>query len=86
MIDAYAWLCMWEPIEAPGRHTKLYPADDAHGYRFGPPPGAGVSRAIPVDGKVEETPPSWSRSPQVRFWMDEPKPSVWARIRRWLAR
>jgi len=81
---AMAWLASWEPVEAPGRHTRVYPADDARGYRYGPPPGAGVSRAIPVDGKVGDTPPSWMRSPQARRWLQEEKKSLRDRILDWM--
>jgi len=93
------WLAVWEPIEAPGRHSRMYPAGFAVGYRYRPearrdrvPHQAGpvptmwdrVIRAIPVDGVVTDVPPSWSRSPQVRQWMDKPKVNWTARLRRWL--
>ena len=94
------WLGMWEPIEAPGRHTKLYPAGFAQGYQYRAcqidkrPRRADileemterVQRAIPVDGSIDEKTPSWAKSPQARFWLEEPKPSLGERLRAWLRR
>ena len=42
---------------------------------------APVIRAIPVDGRVGL---SWTQSPQVKFWLDEPKKTILERIMDWL--
>lgn len=97
MMDPVEWLGTWEPIPCAGRHCKTYPAPFAHGYQWRGPemsrqprPGRGdprrshVQRAIPVDGSVTEPAPSWSKSPQARFWLEEKRPSVGARLRAWL--
>lgn len=54
-MDALEWLARWEQIEAPGRHTRIYPAQFAHGYQFDAHSfrQRGVSRAIPVSGQAE---------------------------------
>ncbi len=93
----YVWLARWEPIEAPGRHTRIYPAGFATGYKYRMPdldrrPKAQpvysmrdrVNRAIPADGKVADPGPSWKRSPQVRFWLEAPKKSLKVRLKEWL--
>ncbi len=95
----YVWLARWEPIEAPGRHTRIYPAGFATGYKYRMPdldrrPKAQpvysmrdrVNRAIPADGVVADPGPSWARSPQVRFWLAPEKLPIWKRIKRWLER
>lgn len=101
-------VCGWrqwqlEAPAAPGKHTKVYPAAFAHGYRFNPlaipeidhrprPMQAPysmrdrVNRAIPVDGTVKDIAPTWSKSPQVKFWLEEPKKSLRQRIIAWLRR
>lgn len=56
-----------------GRHEQRVPVTDGQPYP--------VIRAIPVDGRVGA---SWAESPQARFWLDEPRPSVWKRIFTWL--
>lgn len=76
------WLGTWEQQEAPGRHSRMEPAYDAVGYQY----HGQVLRAIPVDGRITETPPTWSRSPQVRFWLDAPKKPLGLRIREWLTK
>ena len=85
MIDAYEWLGTWEPIEAPGRHCKQYPAGFAHGYQYDPHVfrQKGVSRAVPVEGRVGGK-PDWQISPQARFWLNESKPSLAERVLAWL--
>ena len=101
-MDAYEWLGVWEPIEAPGKHTKRIPAGFAHGYRYGFAPDRidrrprmaerrstmwdRVGRAIVVDGTVTDAPPSWTKSPQARFWLGEEKAGLAERIRRWMRR
>lgn len=96
------WLARWEPIEAPGRHTRLYPAGFCHGYQYTgfcrmdkrPRADDGmymeaadrVIRAIPVDGTVSDPEPAWMRSPQVRYWLQKEKPGLGERIRNWLRR
>jgi len=74
-MDGYEWLGLWEPLEAPGKHCKMYPALFAHGYQYDPHVfrQRGVSRAVPVDGRVG---PSWERSPQVKRWMEKEKPTI----------
>ena len=44
---------------------------------------APVIRAIPVDGRVGL---SWTQSPQVKFWLDKPEPTILERIMDWLRR
>lgn len=99
-MDTMEWLGTWEDTEAPGRHSRQYPAGFAVGYRFRGPgwidrrPKARdeysmwerVNRAIPVEGIVGDAPPSWEKSPQVRFWLDEPKKNLGQRIREWMMR
>ena len=63
-----------------GRHDRRYPADGAQGY-----PAAyhgQVSRAIPAEGFVGGM--SWEKSPQVRFWLEPEKKTLWERIVEWL--
>ena len=100
MIDPVWWLGEWEPIEAPGRHTRRFPAEYAAGYQYVPtwygskapswkqdPPYSmwdRVNRAIPVEGTVTDTPPSWAQSPQARHWLEPEKVGIWARIKKWL--
>lgn len=101
MVDPIAWLGEWEPIESVGKHDIIYPAGFAHGYKWrGVPPmdrrprvvnhddplRNRVQRAIPVDGTVSAVQPSWINSPQVRFWMQEPKKKLRTRILAWLRR
>ena len=101
-MDAYEWLGIWEPIEAPGRHCRLVPAEYAAGYQYIPtwygskaprwnqdPPYSmweRVGRAIPVEGSVNDPPPSWEKSPQARYWLEKEKTPILARIRAWLKR
>lgn len=82
-MDPVAWLGRWEPIEAPGRHTKTTPAYFAHGYQYDPHSfrQTGVSRAIPADGRVGA---SWERSPQARQWLEPERVSIWERFKEWL--
>lgn len=61
------------------RHVKLVPAEDGRGYQYRP----GIIRAIVADGSVAGR-PSWENSPQVRAWMDDPKPGLLKRFRAWL--
>ena len=75
------WLGVWEPIEAPGRHSRMEPAGFALGYQYRDPDM--VIRAIPVDGYIGK---GWSRSPQVRFWLQEEKKTILERIKEWLFR
>ena len=86
----FDWLLSWEPPQYWGRHDRKYPADDGIGYRYnGNIHGndlwlrdwSRVCRAIPVTGTVE--PISWRQSPQVRFWLDEPKKTLWERFLIW---
>ena len=89
-MDANEWLATWEPIEAPGKHTAVRPAQFASGYTFDPinTPTLWdrVIRAIPVDGTVSDPEPAWMRSPQVRYWLQKEKPGLGERIRNWLRR
>jgi len=82
-MDALEWLARWEQIEAPGRHTRICAAPFAHGYKYDPHAfrAGGVSRAIPVDGTVGS---SWHNSPQVRFWLEPERKTLWRRIMEWL--
>ena len=74
--ETYDWLGRWEPARYWDKHSRAYPADDGKPYRFCP-----VIRAIPVDGRVGA---SWSQSPQVRFWLDRPRMTMWERFVAWL--
>ena len=64
-----------------GKHARLtLPPTAGIGYPIPTPEPAysfqdpqRVSRAIPVEGRVDDPGPSWSRSPQARFWL-EPEP------------
>ena len=62
-----------------GKHIRLtLPATAGIGYPkpvqvFSFQDPQRVDRAIPVDGAVTNPAPSWSRSPQARFWL-EPEP------------
>ena len=90
--QAYDWLGRWEDLDCPGKHSKRYSADFAYGYPrpWNAVPDAvpfqmhGVSRAIPVEGTVKDSGPSWERSPQARFWLEKEKTGLWERIVRWL--
>lgn len=87
MEDAIEWLSRWEDIPAPGKHTRVVPAYNAKGYKYTPSYSGSrvpkneipysmwdrVSRAIPVDGTIRDTPPSWERSPQVMRWLSREK-------------
>lgn len=73
------WLGVWEPLEAPGRHSRMEPAGFATGYQYSDPDM--VIRAIPVDGYIGK---SWTRSPQVRFWLQDEKKTILERIIEWL--
>lgn len=82
-MDAIEWLGQWEPITAPGRHSSISPADGACGY---PAPYHGqILRAIPVTGTVGGR-PSWERSPQVRFWLEPERKSLWQRLKEWMVK
>lgn len=98
-MDAFEWLGEWEDIQAPGRHCQRIPAPDAFGYQYCPtyygskvPWTAGprysmaerVIRAIPVDGSVGDTQPSWTRSPQARHWLEPERIGILARFIKWL--
>ena len=99
-MDAMEWLGAWEDLGAPGRHCRICPAEGAFGYPIpkscygsrAPKPPEGpvysmwdrVNRAIPVDGAVGDDPPSWTRSPQARFWLEPEKKSLRQRFREWL--
>lgn len=92
-MNAIEWLGRWEDIPAPGKHSKLYPALFACGYQYHgrrseqePTMWDRVNRAIPVDGTVGDARPTWNRSPQVLFWMEPEKASLWERIKAWLRR
>lgn len=99
MVDPIAWLGEWEQIESVGKHDIIYPAGFAHGYKWiGVPPmdrrprvvnhddplRNRVQRAIPVDGTVSAVQPSWTQSPQARFWLEQEKKSLLQRFREWL--
>lgn len=81
-MDPITWLGQWEPIEAPGKHCRTYPANFAHGYQYDPHlyRQQGVSRAIPVDGRIGA---SWERSPQARAWLEPEKKPLKQRILEW---
>lgn len=92
-MDAYDWLGRWEPINAPGRHSSMQAALFAHGYQWRPvwakkeplySMWERVGRAIPVEGTVDDGPPSWHRSPQARFWLQEDRQTLMDRFREWL--
>lgn len=85
------WLAQWGDLTAPGKHSRMEPALFAGGYKYNPVPNGPVytmwcrvNRAIPVDGTVEDPPPSWWRSPQARFWLEKEKVSLWKQIVSWL--
>ena len=100
MVDPVWWLGIWEPLDAPGRHQKRFPAPDARGYQYCPSFGGRwtpwseprptmwdrVGRAIPVDGVVADAPPSWTQSPQARYWLEPARPGVWKKFKDWLRR
>lgn len=99
-MNGMQWLATWEQIEAPGRHAKRYPASFAHGYQFVPTlcpeirqgrRSAGYqTQAIPqiihAEYKVSGTGATWDKSPQVKFWLDEPKKTLAERIKAWLVK
>lgn len=83
----------WKPwqIESAqyfGKHDKRFPANVYGGYKYDPLHNGltdldvAISRAIPVNGAVEKA--TWNQSPQVRYWLDPPRPTLWQRFRRWL--
>lgn len=98
MVDPIAWLGEWEPIESVGKHDRIYPAPFAHGYQWRGPVMScqygnltgdirqrGRTRtSIPMRTKSNGSLPSWYKSPQVRFWLEEEKVGVWKRFVRWL--
>lgn len=75
-----------------GKHDRREPVNVYGGYRYDPTRNGNwvyptaldtaISRAIPVAGTVEKA--SWAQSPQARFWLDPPRPTLWQRFRRWL--
>ena len=92
-MNAWDWLLMWEPARYFGKHDKRYPADGAVAYRYNDAihgndawlrDWSRVHRAIPVEGTMEKL--SWSQSPQVKAWLDKPKPSLMDRLRAWWRR
>lgn len=85
MVSAYEWLGRWEDIPAPGRHSRVVPVIGADGYPRVPPVGAGVNRAIPVDGTVGDR-PKWANCPQARYWLEPEKKSRWERVKAWMRR
>ena len=73
----------WQIPRYFGKHEKTYPADGAIGYQYcyainGNGLYPVLTRPLPV--RLEK--PTWDQSPQVKFWMDEKKPTLPARIRR----
>lgn len=89
----FDWLMVWEPARYFGRHEKRCPADDAVPYRYNYAihgndawlrDWSRVQRAIPVEGTMERL--SWNQSPQVKFWLDKPTPSLLDRLRAWWRR
>lgn len=85
------WLGTWEPARYFGKHERTYPADGAMPYNFNPLIRGNdvwlrdwnrVNRAIPVEGTLEKA--TWNQSPQVRFWLDEPKKTLWERVIEWM--
>ena len=75
------WLGTWEPIDAPGRHSRMEPAGFALGYQYENPNK--VIRAIPADGYIDR---SWARSPQARMWLEPERRTVLERLRDWLTK
>jgi hypothetical protein len=68
---------------APGKHSRMIPADGACGY---PAPYHGqVLRAIPVIGTVTER-PTWGQSPQVKYWLEPEKKTMWQRFLDWMVK
>ena len=49
-----------------GRHVQLVPAEFARGYQYQP-----VIRAIPTEGRVDDSIPAWAGAPQADYWMGE---------------
>ena len=80
-MNAYEWLGTWEPLQAPGKHSRVVPVIGADGYPRVPPVGAGVIRAIPAEGAVGG---SWSRSPQARYWLEPERKTILQRFAEWL--
>ena len=87
------FLGTWEPPQYFGKHDKRYPADDGIGYRYNPLIHGNdvwlrdwnrVNRAIPVEGTLEKA--TWNQSPQVKFWLDEPKKTIRERLLAWWRR
>ena len=86
MIDPVEWLGTWEPARYFGKHEHYEPVTGPGGYVYdyqtnGNLLTAPVIRAIPVDGWVGL---SWTQSPQVKFWLDKPEPTILERIMDWL--
>ena len=72
-----------DAIPAPGKHSRMIPADGACGY---PAPYHGqVLRAIPVIGTVTER-PTWEQSPQVKYWLEPEKKTMWQRFLDWMVK
>lgn len=74
----------WQIPEYFSRHERLVPALDARPYIPYWRRPEYQAQMIHTAGAVTEPPVSWIRSPQVRVWLDQPKPSIWQRIVEWL--
>ena len=68
MIDPVEWLGTWEPARYFGKHEHYEPVTGPGGYVYD-------------YGRVGL---SWTQSPQVKFWLDKPEPTILERIRDWL--
>ena len=74
-----------------GKH-ECYEPVHAGGYRFDaaycgnvqtvPAGWYPIIRAIQAEGRVDRL--SWNQSPQVKFWLDEPKKTLLQRFLDWL--
>lgn len=64
------WLGRWEPLDAPGRHSKVSEALFAHGYQW-----------RPVRAHFES---NRAICPQAQYWLEKEKPTLRERIIKWL--
>ena len=75
----------WQIPRYFGRHEKAYPAEDATGYQYSPViNGNGWNYPVMAVCDPAQARLTWDQSPQVRFWLDDPKPTAAERLRRWI--
>ena len=83
--DDYFWLGRWEAPVYFGKHDKYEPAFVCNGYLYSYDRNGNLY-GVPWTSKGGRQETNWSRSPQVRHWLDEPKQRLAVRFGRFLHR